>query len=154
MKRSERAAQARTALDRRFAASDPAGLRTRPAVGWMRAVRGALGMSQADLARRLGVSPPAVTDLERREREDAITIGKLAEVARAMDCTFVYAFVPNSTLEDTVQREARRRAVESAAYVGRTMGLEAQGLDAERAGELVDRETRRVIEEHRVWHDR
>ncbi len=154
MKKWERAAQARRVLDRRFSSVDVSGLRERPRSGWMKAVRGGLGMSQADLARRLSVSPPAIASLERSEREETISIGKLGEFASAMDCTLVYALVPNTTLDDTVQHEARRAAAEALGYVGRTMDLEAQGLDPEVGDELLARETRRVIEEHRVWRER
>lgn len=151
MNRWESAAQARRALDRRFEAIGADDLRQSPRAGWARTIRNALGMSQADLARRLQVSPPAVTELERREREETISIGKLAGLAQAMNCTFVYAFIPHTTLEDTVQSEARQRALESLGYVARTMDLEDQGLDSASAQEMLDRETRRVIEQHRVW---
>ena len=111
-------------------------------------------MSQADLAGRLGVTPPAVASLERSEREETISLRRLADLAGALDCTLLYALVPNSTLEDTVLREARQQAAESLGYVGRTMDLEAQGLEPKVAEDLLERETRRVIEAHQVWRRR
>ena len=43
-------------LDQRFAALRPLAKTQRPPKGWLRAVRNALGMTTAQLARRLGVS--------------------------------------------------------------------------------------------------
>lgn len=154
MNKSERAAQARGALDRRFASESLEALRSPPRTGWVKAVRSALGMSQADMARRLDVTPAAVASLERSEREETISLGRLADLARTLDCTLLYAIVPNSTLEVTVQREARLCAAESLGYIGRTMDLEAQGLEPAAAADMFERETRRAIDEHRVWRRR
>ena len=151
MQKWEQAAQARRALDRRFASGDLADLRLRPHGGWVKAIRTALGMSQADLSGRLGTSPAAVADLERAERDGAVTLKRLERAARELDCTLVYALVPNSSLEGTVQRQARRRAAESVGRVGRTMDLEAQGLDPAAAEEMLAREARKVVQGRRLW---
>src|ERR1035441_11050798 len=99
MQHSERAAQARRELDRKFSAAKLGPVQARPRSGWIRAIRGALGMSQAVLAERLGVSAAAVNKLEHAEVHGGITTAKLAEVAAALDCTLVYALVPRSKLE-------------------------------------------------------
>lgn len=151
MQKWERAAQARRVLDRRFASGLVADLRTPPTGGWVRAVRTALAMSQADLAKQLGVSAPAVADLERAEGSGGLTLRRLERVAEELDCTLVYALVPNATLEDAVQRRARTVAAASVGYVGRTMELEAQGIDHGEVRDLLDREARRVIEQSRLW---
>ncbi len=111
-------------------------------------------MSQADLAVRLGATPAAVADLERAEREGGVTLRRLERAARELDCTLVYALVPNATLDDAVRAQAHRRATESIGYVARTMDLEGQGLAASTADELLDREVRNVIEGHRLWSNR
>src|ERR1700734_2434221 len=128
MRPSERAAQARRELDRKFAASTLEPIRARPRSGWIRAIRGALGMSQAVLAERLGVSRAAVNKLERAELHGGITTAKLAQVASALDCTLVYALVPNSTLEQTVRTQAQTLAARLLGYAARTMALEAQDI--------------------------
>ncbi|MHB8465632.1 MAG: mobile mystery protein A [Acidimicrobiales bacterium] len=151
MKRAERAAQARRELDRKLSAAVLGPIQTRPRSGWIRAVRGALGMSQKVLASRLGVAGPAVTKLEKSELNDTIGLGKLAEVARAMDCTLVYAFVPSSSLDDTVRRHARRVAAEALGYVGNTMKIENQELEADRVGDQIERQAQQIIDSNRVW---
>jgi predicted DNA-binding mobile mystery protein A len=154
MQRSERSAQARRELDRKFDAVDLEPVRALPRSGWIRAIRGALGMSQAVLAERLGVSAAAVNKLEHAEPRGGITVSKLAEVAAALDCTLVYALVPNSTLEQTVMTHARNVAAELLGYVARTMALEAQGIDDDSQREAVDRYARQLIASGRVWRDR
>ncbi len=114
----------------------------------------ALGMSQQALAGRLGISGPAVAKLEKAELEGGITIGKLAEVARALDCTLVYALVPNSSLEENVQTQARRVAAETIGYVGTTMALEDQAVEPDRLADQLEAEAQRVIAANRLWNQR
>ena len=151
MQRSERAAQARRELDRKFDAANLEPIQARPRSGWIRAVRGALGMSQAVLAERLGVSSAAVNKLERAELHGGITVGKLAEVASGLDCTLVYALVPNSTLERTVRTQARTVAARLLGYAARTMALEAQGIDEDRQSEAVERYANQLVATGDLW---
>lgn len=151
MKRSERAAQARRELDRKFAAAELEPIRARPRSGWIRAVRGALSMSQAALAERLGISGAAVNKLEHGEANGGITIGKLAQVAAALDCTLVYALVPKSTLEQTVLTQAKSEAAEILGYASRTMALEDQGIEDDRHQEAVDQYARQLVAKGDVW---
>jgi predicted DNA-binding mobile mystery protein A len=154
MQPSERAAQARRELDRKFDAADLEPIEARPRSGWIRAIRGALGMSQAVLAERLGVSRAAVNKLERAELHGGITTGKLAEVASALDCTLVYALVPNSTLERTVRTQARAVAAQLLGYAARTMALEAQDIDEDRQSEAIERHAQRLLAGGNLWRPR
>lgn len=126
-------------------------MRNRPSSGWVRAIRNALGMSQAALAGRLGVSGAAVAKLERAETAGGITLTKLAEVAAALDCTVVYALVPNSSLEETVQRQARLVASEQLGYVDSTMALEDQDVPADRRADYLEIYVRDLIARNDTW---
>ncbi len=75
-------------------ASRPIGAVGRPASGWIRAVRDALGLTLSDVAQRLKVTPPAVRSFEQAEAEDRITLGSLRRTADAMNCDLIYALVP------------------------------------------------------------
>lgn len=108
-------------------------------------------MSQEALAGRLGISGAAVGKLERAELDGGITAGKLAEVARALDCTLVYALVPNTSLDETVQHQARRVAAEALGYVGATMELEDQAVDSDRLADQLEAEAQRAIDANRLW---
>jgi predicted DNA-binding mobile mystery protein A len=151
MQRAERAAQARRELDRKFGAARLGPIEARPRAGWIRAIRGALGMSQVVLAERLGVSSAAVNKLERAELHGGITTGKLAEVARALDCTLVYALVPNSTLDRTVRTQAQTVATRLLGYAARTMALEAQDIDDDRQSEAVERYADQLVGSSNLW---
>jgi predicted DNA-binding mobile mystery protein A len=151
MQPAKRAAQARRELDRKFSAAKLEPIAARPRAGWIRAIRGALGMSQAVLAERLGVSGPAVNQLEHAELHGGITIGKLSEVAGALDCTLVYALVPNSTLERTVRTQARAVAAQLLGYAARTMALEAQDIEDERQSEAVERYAQQLVTSGNPW---
>lgn len=142
---------ARHALDRRTAGlQDQSGL-ARPAGGWVRAVREALGMSTEQLGRRLGISRQAVSLLERSELEETVRLASLRRAAEALDCALVYAFVPNTSLEDTVQRQARRVAGAEFARVDQTMLLEAQRVEAADADDLVEARATELVDSPELW---
>jgi predicted DNA-binding mobile mystery protein A len=151
MRRAERAAQARRELDRKFSAAQLEPIAAPPRSGWIRAIRGALGMSQAVLAERLGVTGSAVNQLERAELHGGITTGKLAEVARALDCTLVYALVPNSTLEQTITAQAETAAAELLGYAARTMALEDQAIDERQRRDAVQRYAQKLVTSGNPW---
>ena len=102
-----------------------------PRDGWIRTMRTALGMSAAQLGKRLGVSRQEAADLERRERNGAITVATLAKVAQALDCELRVTFVPKTSLDETVKRQATAKARAERNRVLHTMRLDAQdeGVD-------------------------
>ena len=128
MDRATTAATSRANLDERFQRLGPSALYTAPVRGWIKAIRGALGMSTAQLARRLGVSQPSVVALEQSEAKGSIELATLRRAAAALDCTLVYALIPNQPLEAKVRDRARaftRRRMEP---VEHSMLLEDQGV--------------------------
>ena len=146
---------ARKNLDRRFAELMPPDQWTRPPKGWLRAIRDAIGMTTAQMATRLGVSQPRIIALEQDEARGAVTLDTLNRAAQALDCTLVYALVPNQTLEQMVRKRADKIAAARIASVDHTMRLESQGLSqkdlqAERerlAIELLHGNLRRIWDE-------
>ena len=151
MEKWERAEQARRSLDRRFRSGKVDDIRARPKSGWIRAVRGALGMSQKALANRLDISQPTLLRLEASEPRGGITIGRLAEVAAALDCTLVYALVPNSTLEETVVKQAEKVAARDLGYAGTTMALEDQPVADDRVVAVFRSHTEAAIKRGDIW---
>lgn len=151
MRKSERADQARHELTRRFERFDAAQITVRPHAGWVRAIREALGMSQDALARRLGVTSVAVSKFEHAEKTGGITLAKLSDIADALDCTLVYALVPRASLDETIMREARRRAAGQLGYVAGTMALEDQSVSDEQWRDAVERAARELVAHGDVW---
>lgn len=136
-------------LDARLSRLRPAEQYTPPRSGWVRAIRDALGMSAADLGRRMGITGPAVSALERNERDSAARLDTLRRAAAALDCTLVYTFVPNSTLEDTRRQRAEQLARRQLSHVATTMALEDQAVtvDQRRINDQVDL----ILESGRLW---
>jgi predicted DNA-binding mobile mystery protein A len=102
-----------------------------PVKGWIRSIREALGMSGKQLARRLNVSQPRIPRLEQDEVSGVVSLKTMRQAAEAMDCVFVYAIVPRTTLEETLRAQARKVADARTQRVSHTMLLEAQNLSAE-----------------------
>lgn len=137
-----------------------AALRDEPAPrqGWSRAVRESLGLTQRQLAARLGSTLRNVQQLEEREVTKAVSLASLEKLARAMSCRVVYAVVPEgpeATLEEIVEARALRLARALVGKAGRTMALEDRAVSDERtrvqveslAGELARSLDARLWEE-------
>ncbi len=120
--------RARIALDGRLAPLRPSGRFVAPPKGWIRAIRDAIGMSGAQLARRMSITPQSVVDLEKSEVAATVRLATLRKAAYALDCTLVYALVPNQPLEEIVQRRARQIASHELGGVAHTMSLENQSV--------------------------
>ncbi len=99
-----------------------------PRNGWIRAIRDALGMTGEQLAGRLLVNKQRVSRIEQDEKLGKVTINTLRGVAEALDCEFVYGFVPRQSLEDTVRNQSRFVAKKRMARSDQIMRLEKQEL--------------------------
>jgi predicted DNA-binding mobile mystery protein A len=104
-------------------------LSARPPSGWARAIRDALGMTAAALARRLGMSNAGVRKLEKAEADEVITLASLRKLANALDCELQYALVPRTSLEQTLKQRALQVARERLRPVSHSMSLEDQAVD-------------------------
>lgn len=142
---------ARLRLDRRLAALGSPSRFAVPPRGWVRAIRDALGMSAAGLAQRLGVTPQSVADLERSEAQGTVQLNSLRRAAEALDCTVVYALVPNSSLEGTFMRRARAIASRHLDRIGHSMDLEDQGLSAAEREAQIDAYIAEHLSDRDLW---
>lgn len=153
--RSEDRASARRQLDKRLnILSDPNSL-TRPPRGWVRAIREALGMTTAQLARRLGVSQPRAVAIEKAEARGAITLDSLERAAQALDCRLVYALVPRKSLDALIEDRADFLARKHLAAAQHSMALEAQSVDPADEREQLKRLIQRLIEQagSELWEE-
>jgi predicted DNA-binding mobile mystery protein A len=139
-------ASARRQLDKRLSALGNIELFTRPPRGWVKAIREALGMTTAQLAKRMGVSQPRAVMLEKGEARDSITMESLERAARALDCHLVYALVPRLSLDGLIEERALRLARKRLAATSHTMSLEAQGVGKDDENEQLNRLVRQIIE--------
>lgn len=122
----------RQRLDARFAGFPPADRFAVPQKGWIKAIRTALGMSTRQLGNRVGKRSQSILELEKNEALGRIQLDSLAQLARALDCQLVYAFIPNNkerSLRNIVETRARKVALKALAAVNTTMALEDQAID-------------------------
>ena len=138
----KRPSLARKHLDQRLAPLREAEGFVRPPRGWLRAMRDALGMTTAQLAKRIGVDQSRITRLEQAEVDGSVTLKTLRQAAEGLGCTLVYALVPKQSLDEMLHERAGEIADRQIARTDQTMTLENQALS--KRALLAERE--RVIE--------
>ncbi len=126
------------------------------ASGWLKAIRGSLGITIRQLAERVGVSHGSIDQIEKREPQKRVTIESLEQIANAMDCKVVYAIVPinsKETLDDIIQRRAADAAKKIVDQVSHTMRLEAQGIGEKQIKIEISRIANELIAngDSRIW---
>jgi predicted DNA-binding mobile mystery protein A len=99
----------------------------KPVNGWVNAIRVSIKMSLRQLGERLHITPQGVRDLEKREKEGAITINTLKEVGRVLDMDLVYGFISrHNSLGDMIEERAREIAEEVVLKTRKTIQSENQ----------------------------
>ena len=127
-----------------------------PPSGWVKAIRGSLGLTIRQLAERVGVGHGSIAQLEKREPKKKVTLESLENAARAMDCKIVYAIIPiesGNTLDDIIKRKAQEAAALILKDVAHTMRLEKQGTSEKQIQKEIERVAKELIESNdpRIW---
>ena len=99
-----------------------------PGKGWIRAIRDALGMTGEQLAKRLHSNKQRISRIEQDEKFGKVTLKTLKNVAEALDCEFIYGFVPKESLEQAVRNQAKVIAKKRMSRSNQMMRLEKQEL--------------------------
>ena len=126
-----------------------------PSEGWIRTVRTALGMSGAQLGRRLGVTRASVSNTEKAELNGGVTLKAMQQMAEGMGCRFAYAIVPEKNIEDVVYHRAMEKAREQIKAASVHMALEEQSL----TNDKLEAEIKRLADEmlnktsSALWND-
>ena len=118
----------------------------RPMKGWIRAIRDALGMNMRQFADRLGVSKSRIPRIEQDEITGSLTLKTMNRVADKLDCVFVYGFVPRTSLNDTVRKQAAIVTQRRMNRLMHTMNLEAQGLSSKNAKKAFNNIVEEIID--------
>ena len=128
----------------------------RPPSGWLKAVRGALGINIRQLANRCGVQHSSILRVEKSEIQNKVSIELLKKMASAMNCQLVYAIVPKTgfnSLEEIIDHQATLFAHKLIKKAEHTMKLEAQGTSSKE----IKNQTRKLANElknkmdPRIW---
>lgn len=118
-----------------------------PPEGWLRTVRKALGMSGAQLAKKMGVTRARVAQAEQAELSGGTTLKSMQTAAEAMGCRFVYAVVPDKRIEDVIIVQAQKKAMALVGTASTQMALESQTLPNDKIAHEVERLTRELARE-------
>lgn len=153
MKKLQDRTRARNRLDERLLPLRPLDRLQPPPKGWIRAIRDALGMSGPQLARRVAVAAQTIERLEKSEAAGTIQLSSLRRVAQALDCTLVYALVPNSSLEETVGARTRDLALRALFRVSHSMLLEAQETSDNDVEDRIAAYIRDELNDRDVWSE-
>ena len=98
-----------------------------PPTGWIKAVRIAIGMSLLQMGKKLSITKQSMQNMEKREKDGAITLNALKDAANALDMQLVYGFVPkDGSMENLIDRKARELATRIVLRTSNTMKLEDQ----------------------------
>jgi len=126
----------------------------RPMKGWIRAIRDALGMNMRQFADRLGVSKSRIPRIEQDEIKGSLTLKTMKRVADELDCVFVYGFVPRTSLNDTVRKQAVIAAQRRMNRLMHTMRLEAQGFSSKNVKKAFDNLVEEMIDSPSIlWEE-
>lgn len=126
-----------------------------PPEGWICTVRNALGMSAAALARRLGKTRALVSNTEKAEPEGGVTLRTMQSMAKAMNCRFVYAIVPNDSVESILKTRAYEKARKIVEAGSKHMALEQQELSRQQIAFEVERLSAEMLKDMPAdfWND-
>lgn len=119
-----------------------------PTEGWLYTVKKALGMSAAQLARRMGKSRALISNTEKAELGGGVTLKTMERMAKAMGCEFVYAIVPkHGCVEDLITAQAKRKAEAIVQNASHQMALEQQSVSQEDIAFEIERVKAEIIQE-------
>ncbi len=116
-----------------------------PSIGWVKTLRQTLGMTSAQLAFRLGVNRSRIIAIEHAETQGTLKLKTLGQVAEALNCDLVYAFVPRKPLSNILEDRANEVAKRHLDQVSHSMALENQQTSNIAREEILKTETTRLL---------
>jgi predicted DNA-binding mobile mystery protein A len=93
-----------------------------PEQGFIRWVREGRGETLQAVAERMDVKAQSLAQTEKSEADGTIRIETLRRAAQALDCTVIYALVPNEMLKPRLTPEKLLKAAEELAQLARRTG--------------------------------
>lgn len=118
--------------------------------GWIRYIRSSLNMTLKQLAEKTGLSLPSIAQAERSETAGRASIATLKKMANAMECEFIYAFVPKTDIDELMKQAARAKAKRTLTSADIHMTLEDQRVE-QSMQERVELLANKLLEKGDVW---
>ena len=85
-------------------------------------------MTTSQLAKRMDITQPSVSAMEKNEARGAISLSKLQKAAEAINCELVYALVPREPIQVSLERQVRQVVWQRIKRTAHTMALEEQAV--------------------------
>lgn len=90
-----------------------------PDQGYIRWMREGRKQTLQEVAGRMGIAPQSLSQMEKGEPDGRIKIETLRLAAQALDCTVVYALVPNEMLAQRLTPDKMKQITEELAELTR-----------------------------------
>ena len=128
----------------------------KPINGWIRTIRESLGMSIAQLAKRVGVVSSRIYKIENDEIDNKLTLNTLENIAKALNCKLFYVLIPEKPLQTILEDQAKKKAAEESRRVIHSMFLEGQNLDMEDQKEFIKIQSEDLLHNriNKIWEDK
>jgi len=110
-----------------------------------------MGMSQKVLAKRMGVSPQAISQLEQRETDGSVTLKALQAAAQKLGGELVYAIVPAKAIHETLEARAFQVAERMTGALRHSMRLEDQEPSSDLHRRTVELARELMASPERLW---
>lgn len=136
-----------------WAAQAPEGAADYAAQSLILLTRVRLGMTQAQLAKRCGLTQSHIANIENGKVD--VQLSTLRRIFAALDCRLVLAPQPLGDLDELIRRQARAAALKRVKRVRGTMAMEAQRPDEGMLEDLIKAETEKLLQgrSSEIWED-
>lgn len=111
--------------------------KTPPSSGWIRAIRESIGLTRRQLAVRMKIDPKTLLKFEEGETHGTITLNSLSRVAKQLNCSLVYALLPDETLDIILEKQATKAAANIMRRTSHSMRLEKQGISTKEENQQI-----------------
>jgi predicted DNA-binding mobile mystery protein A len=116
-----------------------------PKKGWIYTLRKALNISTSQLSSKLDAHRSLISRFEKDELTGSITIKSMQKIAKAMQCRFVYAMVPENNVEELIMQQAKLKAKKLVEQTSIQMALEKQALSNNEIQAEIEQLTQELI---------
>lgn len=123
----------------------------KPPYGWIHYIRDAFQMSSKALAKKLSISPSAVTEIEKAEITETLSIKRLRKIADELNCDLVYYLLPREDIKLSIEKRARHIALKRVMEANLHMDIEDQALREEFLKEQIDDLTHQLKYSKKLW---
>ena len=116
----------------------------------IRQVREVLGMTQAQLAERAGMTQSAIANIENNPTAD-LQLSTIEKIAKALDCNLLLAVVPQEEISKKLEECSKVVAQKLIRVSSGNAALEMQLPDSQSVALSVENMQKDLLENHRKW---